>query len=107
MADTYKVVVTDDAKRNLREIIEYLVKNASLDVAKKVRDGIEEEIAKLAHMPQSKALLRGAQGKIYIYRRTLKWSYRIIFTITESELIVLVVRIDHEKNDPLKLEDLP
>lgn len=107
MADIYKVVVTDDAKNNLREIIEYLGKNASYEVAEKVRDGIEEEIAKLAEIPQSKGLLRGVQAKKFVYRRILKWSYRIIFTIVETELIVLVVRIDHAKNDPSKLENLP
>ncbi len=40
MANIYKVVVTDDAKNNLREIIEYLGENASYEVAKKVRDAI-------------------------------------------------------------------
>lgn len=42
-----------------------------------------------------------------VYRRVLKWSYRIIFTIEEEELRVLVVRVDHEKSDPVKLQDLP
>lgn len=107
MANIYKVVVTDDAKNNLREIIEYLGENASYDVAEKVRDAIEGEIAKLAEMPQSKGLLQGVKAKKFAYRRILKWSYRIIFTIVETELVVLVVRIDHAKNDPGKLENLP
>ena len=56
MAGVYTVVVTQGAKENLRKIIEYVVENASYKKAKKVRDRIEEEIAKLAKMPDSKGL---------------------------------------------------
>ena len=56
-------------------------------------------------MPESRGLLRGTTSKT-VYRRVMKWSYRIIFTIKEEELKVLVVRIDHAKSDPDKLEEL-
>lgn len=48
MAGIYTVVVTQGAKDNLREIVEYVAENASYEKAKKVRNRIEEEIAKLA-----------------------------------------------------------
>jgi mRNA-degrading endonuclease RelE of RelBE toxin-antitoxin system len=57
-------------------------------------------------MPESRGLLQDATSNT-VYRRVLKWSYRIIFTIEEEELRVLVVRVDHEKSDPVKLQDLP
>ena len=83
MAGIYTVVVTQGAKENLREIVEYVAENASYKKAKKVRDRIEEEMAKLAKMPDAKGLLRGVKKKTTIYRRVLVWSYRIIFTIEE------------------------
>ena len=107
MASIYQVVVTSAAKQNLKDIIEYLEKYVSYEAAERVRDGIEEEILKLAEYPESKGLLHGATNKKTVYRRALKWSYRIIFTIEEDELKVLVVRIDHSKSDPEKLENLP
>jgi plasmid stabilization system protein ParE len=60
-------------------------------------------------MPESRGLLQGAKGKKIVYRRVMKWAYRIIFTIieSESEKQVLVVRIDHSKRNPASLKDLP
>ena len=107
MASVYQVVVTAEAQQNLEEIIDYLGHNVSYETAERVRDGIEEELANLAKYPESKALLRGTEHIQTIYRRALKWSYRIIFTIEENELLVLVVRIDNEKMNPVSLEDLP
>ena len=107
MAGTYKVVVTDDAKKDLEEIINYLGKNATYQIAEKVRDGIESEMVKLADRPHSNGLLRGVDGKSFVYRRVLKWSYRIIYAIIEYEQLVLVVRIDHQRKSPGQLENLP
>jgi len=106
MAGGYQVVVTNDAQRDLKGIIEYLAEHASFEVAEKVRDGIEEELSGLSIMPQSKGLLRGIESK-FTYRRVYKWNYRIIFTILESESLVLVIRIDHTKSDPSSLKNLP
>jgi|AntRauTorckE5430_2_1112549.scaffolds.fasta_scaffold16144_2 plasmid stabilization system protein ParE len=107
MASVYQVVVTAEAQQNLQEIIKYLGHNVSYETAEQVRDGIEDEIAKLSKHPESKALLRGTGHTETIYRRALKWSYRIVFTVEENELLVLVVRIDNEKMNPASLEDLP
>lgn len=107
MAGSYQVVITADAKRHLREIIQYLGKTASFDIAQKVRDGIEEEISRLADQPHSYGILQALKDNTIVYRKALKWSYRIIFTIEEPGFIVYVVRIDHEKSDPSHLKNLP
>jgi len=40
------------------------------------------------------------------FRRILKWRYRIIFIIEETEKLVFVVAIDHIRQNPIKLLDL-
>jgi mRNA-degrading endonuclease RelE of RelBE toxin-antitoxin system len=37
----------------------------------------------------------------------LKWSYRIIFTVEEKQLVVEIIRVDGQKTNPASLEDLP
>ncbi|MBK7337323.1 MAG: type II toxin-antitoxin system RelE/ParE family toxin [Saprospirales bacterium] len=106
MGQIYQVVLTAGAQADIRNIYDFLLENASYQTAERVKAGIEEEIAKLAHMPESRGLLRRTKSET-VYRRVLKWSYRIIFTIEETELWVLVVRIDRTKSDPVRLEDLP
>ena len=93
MAPAYKVVVTARAEASLERIVEYLILNTSYEQAEKVRDAIEEAIASLAERPEANGLLRGNTDPQIVYRRVLVWSYRIIFTIEENELIVLVVEI--------------
>lgn len=107
MAQTYQVVITQSAQQDLQQIIEYLLEEAGEEVAEKVRDAIEAEITGLTHYPHSKGLLKGTTSSQAIYRRVLIWSYRVIFTIEESKLLVLVVRIDHSKRNPESLKDLP
>lgn len=106
MGPTYQVVLTTRAQNGIRKIYDYLIENASYDTAESVKLGIEEEIVKLSQAPDSRGLLKGHKSQT-VYRRVLKWSYRIIFTIEENELSVLVVRIDHSKSNPAELESLP
>jgi plasmid stabilization system protein ParE len=106
MGQTYQVVLTPGVQGDIRSIYDYLLENASYQTAERVKAGIEEEIVKLAQMPESRGLLRGTTSET-VYRRVLKWSYRIIFTIEEEQLRVLVVRIDHAKSDPDRLGSLP
>lgn len=106
MGSIYQVVLTPGAQADIKSIYDYLLEKASYQTAERVRSGIEEEIVKLAQMPESRGLLRGTKSKA-VYRRVLKWSYRMIFTIEENEQRVLVVRIDHAKSGPARLEDLP
>jgi len=57
-------------------------------------------------MPTKNSILQGIDDEHIIYRRVLKWSYRIIYTIEEDKLMVVVVEIDHARSDPKKLKKL-
>lgn len=106
MGSTYQIVLSGAAQQNLQDIYNYLYDNVSYETAEYVKDGLEAAIAKLSQLPEANGLLRGHSSSI-VYRRTLKWSYRIIFTIEEEQLIVEVIRVDNQKMNPTGLEDLP
>jgi plasmid stabilization system protein ParE len=102
---SYKVSVSDEAKEALQEIHYWLKENESTTIADRVRDGILDEIDSLAKMPQKHGIAQEIQNDQILYRRILKWAYRIIFTIDEDEIEVLVVDIVHTKQDPKRLQD--
>lgn len=101
----YKVSVSDEAKDSLYRIYSWLKENESLKTAQKVRDGILEEIDQLVKMPQRHGIAQEIQNDQVVFRRILKWSYKIIFTIDEDIIEVLVVDIVHVKQDPTFLQD--
>lgn len=102
---TYKVTVSKEAKAALRKIYSWLKENESPLTADKVRDGILDEIDGLAHMPERHGIAREIKNDHILYRRILKWSYKIIFTIDEDVIEVLVVDIVHAKQHPQRLQD--
>lgn len=69
-------------------------------------DGIIESIESLSKRPERNTLIPSISDEQIIYRRILKWSYRIIYTIKEDNLLVLVVDIAHSKRNPKRIEDL-
>ncbi len=101
----YKVTVSDEAKASLQKIYIWLKENESLSTAKKVRDGILDAIDGLTDMPQRHGIAREIENDQIIYRRILKWSYKIVFTIDEGEIEVLVVDIVHSKENPRNLQE--
>ena len=106
MDQTYTVVLSQRAGDSLKSIIEYLNETASDTVAEKVRLGLLKEIKNLSKLPHKNPHLRGIDDLVITYRRVLKWSYRIIYTIEEDELIVIVVEIDHSSRNPKELEKI-
>lgn len=101
----YQVNVGDEAIEALQAIHSWLKENESITIANKVRDGILDEIDGLAEMPQKHAIAQEITNDQILYRRVLKWSYRVIFTIDEDEVEVLVVDIVHTRQNPQKLQD--
>jgi plasmid stabilization system protein ParE len=105
MVKTYQVVLLPQAVKSLREITDYLRRKESDQVATYVRKNILVNIKKLSNMPHKHEVLHEiSQGKI-TYRRSLQWSYRIIFTIFEEELRVEVVDVDHTATDLAALKE--
>lgn len=105
MVKTYHVVLLPQARAGLKQITDYLRRTASDSVATKVRKSIMESVKKLSKMPNSHEKIEEISSEQIVYRRALQWSYRIIFTVHEEELRVLVVDIDHGADDPQKLID--
>jgi plasmid stabilization system protein ParE len=93
----YKVIVSDEAKAAIKEIYQWIAQRESLQVAKNVKNGILQEIRRLSNMPEQHGILFESQVKSTIYRRVLKWSYKIIFTIDADLIEVYVVDILHSK----------
>lgn len=62
------------------------------------------EINGLEKMPQKHGVVREIENDQILYRRILKWSYRIIFTIDEDDIEVLAVDIVHSKQNPKQLQ---
>lgn len=103
MVKAYRVVLLPQAVSSLRQITNYLRRTRSDQVARHVRKNIMDNIRKLSKMPYSHEVLHEISKGEITYRRSLQWSYRIIFTIYEDELRVEVVDIDHGADDPQKL----
>ncbi len=106
MVESYRVIAAPSAKKRLKEIYEYYKENVSIEVAKKMRNGLLEEADKLQKRPESKPLLRMQKRVVPPYRYTKKWSYKIIFQIFENESLVSIVDFMHDREDPKKKEDL-
>ena len=104
MVDTYQVITTPPANRSLEDIVDYLRRTASDETALYVRNGILETIKKLRTMPDANGIQHNISTEEITYRRIIKWSYRIIFTIDEGEATVYVLLIDHTKRDPERLK---
>lgn len=103
MVKAYRVVLLPQAVTSLRQITNYLRRAQSDQVAKHVLKNIMDNIRKLSSMPYSHEVLHEISKGEITYRRSLQWSYRIIFTIYEEELRVEVVDIDHGADDPQQL----
>lgn len=104
MAEIYQINVSPRAAEKLEDIVYYVQEKASEQTAEKVRKGIIEAIKSLAKMPTAHPLVPEISTELVAFRRIMKWSYRIIYTIKEKELTVLVVEINHEKEDLEKLK---
>lgn len=97
---SYKVTIDDQAKESISCIHSYLKNNASKSVADKVVEGILKTIDSLAAMPERNTIVEEISTEKAVYRRILKWSYKIIYRIMEEDLEVIVVEVFHERQDP-------
>jgi len=104
MAPVYKVVITPKAEARLEKIVLYLLDNASLKKAENTRVRIMNAIYNLAKMPDSNSPAKDLNTGKNFYRRVLVKPYRIVFTIREDQLQVVVVSIHHIKENPEKIK---
>ena len=105
MAKTYEVVLTTFAEERLEEITNYLLEHASYEVANKVLNGLLDSIESLSRLPNSHPKELDICSEQIIYRRLLKWSYKIIYTVKDKKVQVIVVDIRHTSENPQKIID--
>lgn len=105
MAKTYQVIVTPYAQSRLQDITEYLLENVSYEVANKVLNGILDSIDTLEKMPNAHAIEHDISTKKQIYRKIFKWEYKIIYTVKEKQIEVVVVEILHSKQSSKGLKE--
>jgi plasmid stabilization system protein ParE len=90
---TYRVRVTIVAKADLKEILDYIAADRPA-AADKLESRFTERLRWLHRLPERFPKIREKFHAKFIYRHILINSYRIIFRIFGTE--VLVVRIIHQ-----------
>lgn len=105
MAKEYEIVVTEKASKNLELIVLYVKEEVSLRTADKIRLSLLDAISKLNEYPKSNGILHEISDKKTIYRRVIKWSYRVIYHIDEEQKLIYVMDVDHVKRNPNKLKE--
>lgn len=103
MVRTKKLPIRWDrlAKNNLDEIFEYIAED-SITAARKVK----KELVKLAHslndFPEKFSVEEFLANEPENFRSVTKWSYKIIYEITEEYIII--VDIFHTSQHPSKIK---
>lgn len=105
MDERYEVVITSRAEKSLEQIVLYLEEEVSFETADRVRKGLLKAIEGLEKNPTSNGIVQEISDEEITYRRVIKWSYRIIYTIEDAVKIVFVLDVDHARRDPNKLKD--
>ncbi len=102
----FKVRTSKSARIRLKKVYNYYKENVSIEVAKRMRNGLIEELDILQKQPQSKPLLQMKKQVIPPCRYARKWSYKIIFQVFEEQNLVSVIDFMHDREDPDKREKL-
>jgi plasmid stabilization system protein ParE len=100
----YRVIWDDEAKASLRSIYNYIKKRESIEQAKKVRDGIRDLAKGLGFIPHKYTedpFLKDEPGD---NRFKVIWSYKIVYEVTNEEVIILDVF--HTSRNPQDLKNL-
>lgn len=100
----YKVIWDDEAKASLRSIYNYIKNRESISQAKKVRTEIIDLGKSLGFMPHKYVedpYLKDEPGD---NRFKAIWSYKLVYEVTDKEIIILDVF--HTSRDPQSLKEL-
>jgi plasmid stabilization system protein ParE len=95
----FTVRVASKAQKSIQRIHDWLVENESQVVADQVTAGILDTIGALETMPERHAVFQELSDEKRIIRRVLKWSYKIIFSVKETQIEVLVIDVLHSKQN--------
>ena len=101
----YNVVWTEQAYESLRKLHDFIAVDAP-EGAKKVVRALAKHSQSLEKMPRRFPCEPALENAPVEYRFVLKWNYKIIYTILESDKTVLVVLVFDTRQNPLKLSKL-
>ncbi|THH37522.1 type II toxin-antitoxin system RelE/ParE family toxin [Neolewinella litorea] len=96
----FRVSFSRKFRDRLKEIYDYTRRSASPAVATKVLNGIREEAQKLEKLPSSRPIYPGSEPLESEVRYTSVWSYKIIFEVIPSQMLVRILTIRHDAEDP-------
>ena len=97
----YKVIVSEFAKIDLRNIVTYISNVESTTQAKYVERGILSEMKRLEYFPTAYPKDEYASRNNREVRFIMKWHYKILFFIDVNK--VQIVGIYHTAQNPNKL----
>ena len=102
MAETYQVTITEPARKDLEEILDYILDHDGQQRAEAMRQAVMDAIYGLKEMPERHGLVKEVAGKTnVVYRRVaVKKKYKVIYRAEEPERNVFVIRILHVKRGP-------
>ena len=98
---TYKIVVSELAQADLRNIVTYISEIESITQAKYVERSILSEMKRLKYFPTAYPQDESASTDNREIRFILKWRYKILFFIDADT--VQIVGIFHTAQNPTKL----
>jgi plasmid stabilization system protein ParE len=105
MVTKYQVVISGRAQRSLNRIVDFITETSSKAAATKVEKELLEAALNLQTLPNRHPIIHRAKSG-NIYRFVPKSSYKIVFTVEESDTNVLVIEVFHNSQNPQKLMDV-
>jgi toxin ParE1/3/4 len=100
----YKVVLTDTAKQDLREIAFYIAEESKdKGIAKRFVNELREETRRLGTLPNAGALPRDRILKSLGYRYLVHKEYLTFYLVDEQQKKVFVMAIFNGKRDYMRV----
>ena len=100
----YKVILTDTAKQDLREIALYIAEESKdKEIAKAFVNELREKTKKLQEYPNRGALPDDRILKALGYKFLLHKEYLLFYMVNESEETVYVMAIFNSKKDYMRV----
>ncbi len=98
-----KVVISRKAQTSIKEIFEFVKKETSIEIAKKVKDAIIAKCKSLKNFAgySKEMYLEELEGD---YRSVTQWNYNIIYKVTDKEIRIL--NVIHTSRHPANRKDI-
>ena len=100
--NSYEIVVTDIAKKELEEIYKYISEELiEINIANKLMDKIEKTILRLEKNPYSCPEIH-IKPHNEIYRKLVVENYIVLYEVDDKQKKVIIYRVVYGKTDYLK-----